>query len=206
VDANPTNANVVSKITMDGNIVPAGLFLSSDSNRLMVIASKYQYHPYSDHGGPDLMIMPSYQADVYTFLYVYDISNKASPGLARNLTLSGSYFNSRMIGDNVYAVVSQTAWVNGGRVSLPVAYEDDEAYSVSPSSVYYADMNDTSYSFTSFYGLNIQNDTQAATNMTVLMAAQAQCTSLPVTSMLLMRVGTRIAASTPPSIAWQSTA
>jgi hypothetical protein len=74
-----------------------------------------------------------------------------------------------MIGDNVYAVVSQTAWVNGGRVSLPVAYEDDEAYSVSPSSVYYADMNDTSYSFTSFYGLNIQNDTQAATNMTVLM-------------------------------------
>ncbi len=169
VDANPTNANVVSKITMDGNIVPAGLFLSSDSNRLMVIASKYQYHPYSDHGGPDLMIMPSYQADVYTFLYVYDISNKASPGLARNLTLSGSYFNSRMIGDNVYAVVSQTAWVNGGRVSLPVAYEDDEAYSVSPSSVYYADMNDTSYSFTSFYGLNIQNDTQAATNMTVLM-------------------------------------
>lgn len=169
VDANPNNAIVVSKIALDGNIEPAGLYLSSDSNRLVVIASKYQYHLYSDRDGPELMIMPSYQADVYTFLYVYDVSNKAQPSLARNLTLSGSYFNSRMIGDNVYAVVSQTAWVYDGRVSLPIAYDGDIAYQVPASAVYYADMNDTAYSFTSFYGINIQNDAHPATNMTVLM-------------------------------------
>lgn len=169
VDANPNNTRVVSKIALDGNIEPAGLYLSSDSSRLVVIASKYQYHLYGDRDGAELMIMPSYQADVYTFLYVYDVSNKAQPSLARNLTLSGSYFNSRMIGDNVYAVVSQTAWVYDGRVSLPVVYDGNVAYRVSASSVYYADMNDTSYSFTSFYGLNIHNDAQPATNMTVLM-------------------------------------
>jgi inhibitor of cysteine peptidase len=170
VDANANNAQVVSKITVDANVEPAGLFLSSDGNRLAVIASKYQHYLYGTRGDEIApMIMPSYSADVYTFLYVYDVSNKADPVLARNLTVSGSYFNSRMIGNNVYAVVSQTAWVSNGKPSLPVAYEDNVAYDASPSSIYYADMNDTSYTFTSFYGFDIQSDQTEASNMTVLM-------------------------------------
>jgi inhibitor of cysteine peptidase len=171
VDADSDDARVVSKIDIDSNVEPAGLFLTSDSNRLVVIASKYQYYLYGSARGDEItpMIMPSYNADVYSFIYVYDVSNKANPTLTRNLTVSGSYFNSRMIGDNVYVVVSQTAWVNNDVVSLPVAYEDDVAYDSSPESVYYADMNDTSYTFTSFYGLDINNDAIDATNMTVLM-------------------------------------
>ncbi|HSV48851.1 MAG TPA: beta-propeller domain-containing protein [Candidatus Acidoferrales bacterium] len=171
VDAESSNARVVSKINVDGNVEPAGLFLSSDSNRLVIIASKYQYYLYGSARGDEIapMIMPSYNADVYSFIYVYDVSNKANPVLARNLTVSGSYFNSRMIGDDVYVVVSQTAWVNNDVVSLPVAYEDNVAYDASPQSIYYADMNDTSYTFTSFYGLDINNDVLDATNMTVLM-------------------------------------
>ncbi len=172
VDANANNPHVVSIISLSSNVEPAGLFLSSDSNRLVVIASKYyQYNIYGDGGDVVIspMIMPRYASDVYTFLYVYDVSNKADPVLARNLTVSGSYFNSRMIGNNVYAVVSQTAWVYNDKPSLPVAYEDNVAYDASPSSIYYADMNDTSYTFTSYYGIDIKNDAVDASNMTVLM-------------------------------------
>ena len=170
VDANADNANVVSKIDIASNTEPAGLFLTADGNRLVVLASKYQYYTYGSRGEAiEPMIMPAYSADVYTFIYVYDVSNKAAPVLTRNLTVSGSYFNSRMIGDNVYAVVSQTAWVYNNAVSLPVAYENDVAYDASPQSIYYADMNDTSYTFTSFYGVNVLNDAVEATNMTVLM-------------------------------------
>ncbi len=111
----------------------------------------------------------SYQSDVYTFINIYDVSNKANPTLTRNFTFSGSYFNSRMIGNNVYAVVSQPAMVYNGLVTLPAVYEGKNTYDAAPSSIYYADMNDTSYSFTSFYGLNILDDASQPTNMTVMM-------------------------------------
>ncbi len=170
VDVDPQNARVVSKIDLGNDTQPGGLYLSGDGNRLAVIASKYQFGNSGRLlGGAEPLIMPYYQADVYTYINVYDVSDKAAPVLTRNFTASGSYFNSRMIGDDIYAVVSQTAWVYNDVVSVPRVYEGDNAYSASPSSIYYADMNDTSFSFTSFYGLDIANDNVAATNMTVLM-------------------------------------
>ncbi|MCW3982949.1 MAG: beta-propeller domain-containing protein [Candidatus Bathyarchaeota archaeon] len=171
LDANPQNAKVVSKISMDNNTQAAGLFLSTDGNKLVVIASKYQTYygvlGIAEDSAP--RIMPYYNSDVYTFIYVYDVSNKAAPALTRNLTMSGSYFNSRMIGDNVYAVISQPAVVYNDLVTLPAVYDDQVSYKASPTTIYYADMNDTSYTFTSFYGIDIANDAATPTNMTVLM-------------------------------------
>lgn len=170
LNADPNNPKVTSKIELDNMTQPAGLFLSQDGNRLVVLASKYQLYAYgaerSDAAMPTLL---SYQSDVYTFINVYDVSNKATPILARNFTFSGSYFNSRMIGNNVYAVVSQPAMLYNGIVTLPAVYEGKNTYDAAASSIYYADMNDTSYSFTSFYGLNILDDSSQPTNMTVLM-------------------------------------
>ncbi len=170
LNADPNNPKVTSKIELDNMTQPAGLFLSQDGNRLVVLASKYQLYAYgaerSDAAMPTLL---SYQSDVYTFINVYDVSNKATPILVRNFTFSGSYFNSRMIGNNVYAVVSQPAMLYNGIVTLPAVYEGKNTYDAAASSIYYADMNDTSYSFTSFYGLNILDDSSQPTNMTVLM-------------------------------------
>jgi uncharacterized secreted protein with C-terminal beta-propeller domain len=171
VSADTQNPKVVAKINLGNDTQPAGLFLSSDSSKLVVIASKYQtyYATREDIASSEPAILPYYSSNVYTFLYVYDISNKAQPTLTRNFTATGSYFNSRMIGDNVYAIVSQTAWVYNDLPSVPKVYDDGVEYAASPTSIYYADNNDTSYSFTSFYGLNVKDDAASATNMTVLM-------------------------------------
>ena len=167
LNADPQNPKVVSKIDLGNNTSPQGLFLSNDSNRLVVLSSQYQTYGvipmYS-------MIMP-FSSDASTSITIYDISNKANPVLTRNFTVSGSYFNSRMIGNYVYAVTSQNAWVYNDAVTVPAVYNDGEAYSATPTSIYYADMNQSSgYSFTSFYGINVANDQQAPTNMTVLMS------------------------------------
>jgi inhibitor of cysteine peptidase len=172
LNADPANAKVVSKITLGNNTEPAGLFLSSDGNRLVVLASKYQIYAYSPRANVDAMMpmLLSYSSDVYTYINIYDVSNKADPVLTRNLTVSGSYFNSRMIGNNVYAVVSQPAVVYNNLVTLPTAYLDSNGNAVaSPSSIYYADSNSSSFTFTSFYGVNIGDDTVQPTNMTVMM-------------------------------------
>jgi inhibitor of cysteine peptidase len=171
VEADPQNARVVSKITLDNTTEPAGLFLSQDSTRLIVIASKYHLYTYGpEPSGPiPTPMLGAYSSDVYTFIDVYDISNKAEPVLTRNFTVSGSYFNSRMIGNNVYTIISQPAAVTNNIVTLPAVYDGENRHDASPTSIYYADMNDSSFTFTSFYSLNILDDNSAPANMTVMM-------------------------------------
>jgi uncharacterized secreted protein with C-terminal beta-propeller domain len=168
ITADPQNAQVVSKIVLDNESSPQGLFLSPDSTRLVVLEGKYQ--SYSASRSSEITIMPYYSSQ-FTSIYVYDISNKANPVLARNLTVSGNYFNSRMIGNYLYAVTSQSAYVYNDVVPVPAVYSGDKAYAASPTSIYYADMNQSSsYSFTSFYGLDVADNQQQPTNMTVLMS------------------------------------
>jgi inhibitor of cysteine peptidase len=177
VSADVQNAKVIAKISLDNNTEPAGLFLSPDGSKLVVLASKYQTYsnsygvaPPRGTGGESMVMLAPYHSDVYSFINVYDISNKATPVLTRNFTVSGSYFNSRMIGNYVYAVVSQPAMVYDNAITLPVVYEGKTELDVTPSAIYYTDSNQSSYfTFTSFYGLNVLNDQQQPTNMTVMM-------------------------------------
>jgi inhibitor of cysteine peptidase len=166
--ANPQDPRVIAKIGLGNNTYVAGMFLSEDSNKLVVIGSQYQLYAYEKTAGAQDMFYP-YYSSVNTFLSVYDVSEKASPVLARNLTLSGSYFNSRMIGDYVYTVVSQPTYFINKDVVLPQVYENAKASEIAPSRIYYADVVDDYFTFTTFIGLNLMDDAQEPTNMTVLM-------------------------------------
>ena len=78
-------------------------------------------------------MIPAYQANVYTYINVYDITDKANPVLTQNFTVSGSYFDSRMIGNYVYAVVSQPAIDYNNNVTLPVIYNGASESDISPT-------------------------------------------------------------------------
>ncbi len=169
LDADPEDSRVIAKIALGNNTYVAGLFLSEDGSKLVVIGSQYQFYAYAVGVRSEEIMLDSYNSDVNTFLSVYDVSEKASPVLARNLTLTGSYFNSRMIGDYVYAVVSQPAYLINEEVTLPKVYEDEQASQIEPTRIYYADMVDSYFTFTTFIGLNIIDDTQEPANMTVMM-------------------------------------
>jgi inhibitor of cysteine peptidase len=164
--ADPQDPRVIAKISLGNDTYVAGLFLSQDSSKLVVIGSQYQLYAYE--AAARSLVYP-YYSSVNTFLSVYDVSEKATPVLARNLTLSGSYFNSRMIGDYVYAVVSQPTYFINEDVVLPQVYENAKASEIEPTRIYYADTVDTYFTFTTFIGLNIMDDVQEPTNMTVMM-------------------------------------
>jgi inhibitor of cysteine peptidase len=169
LDANPQNSRVLAKIAFN-NTYLAGMFLSQDGNKLAVIGSQYVVYYYS--GGGQNIIEPYgygyYSDDVKTFINVYDISNKANPVLARNFTMSGSYFNSRMIGNYVYAVVSEPAYLVNETVILPRIYFGDNATDIAASGIYYADVVDNYFGFTTFVGLNIADEAQEPANMTIM--------------------------------------
>jgi inhibitor of cysteine peptidase len=120
---------------------------------------------------PSIAPVPSYYFvnDEKTFLNVYDVSNPTNPVLARNLTLTGNYFDSRMIGDYLYAVVSQPTYIVNGTVILPRIYTGGQGVAIPASSIYYTDFVDNYYTYTTFIGLNIMKDAQEAANMTIMM-------------------------------------
>src|SRR3990172_8191975 len=179
VKADPNDPRVIAKIRLENNTYLAGMFLSQDSSQLIIIGSQYQLYALgvADAREPAVgmpsMIYPYYN-NVQTFVNIYDISDKVHPTLASNFTLSGSYFNSRMIGDYLYTVVSQSAYVYQNVVPLPTVSTVVGTAEIPATKVYYSDTADYAhvdsnyFTFTSFYGLNLKDPSQL-TNMTVLM-------------------------------------
>jgi len=175
VNADSQDARVLAKLNYP-NTYLSGIYLSQDGSKLAVLGNQYvPYEYYSEKTQPpmgmDIAIYPYYRSGT-TFAYIYSVSNKNSPQLVRNFTMSGSYFNSRMIGDYVYNIVTENAYILNGTVLLPSVYEGAVGSEISANRVY-AGFSSTvygyqSYSYTTFVALNIMNDAQEPSNMTIM--------------------------------------
>jgi inhibitor of cysteine peptidase len=106
-----------------------------------------------------------------TTIKVYDISDRANPMLKRDFSVDGDYVSSRMIGDYVYVVATQWAVFIETDVFLPRVHSDNETEVIAADEIYYYNMSDSYYGFTSIVALNIQNDAQAPTHETILMGS-----------------------------------
>lgn len=181
VKADPQDLKVISKIELENDTCVAGLYLGQNSNKLVILGSKYdylypvasstdEYYPYSN-----------FFSSIYSFIYVYDITDKANPTLAKNYTISGSYFNSRMIGDYVYAVISECAYVYDSLVNLPVFCNDNASSEILPTSIYYgASIKDSYFTYTTIVAVNVNDLSQEATTLTILMSSTSNMFVSPV--------------------------
>ena len=105
---------------------------------------------------PANIMFPSWTTST-NFVYVYDVSNKADPVLSRNFTMSGSYVDSRMIGNYVYDIISENAYLLNGTVLLPTVFSGQGASTVAPTNIYYVNTSDSAYMYTTIAALNIEN-------------------------------------------------
>ncbi len=169
---NPADARVIAKIP-GGNTYISGVYLSDDGNKLVVLGS--QYIPYIASGdAKESFIMPPYWGGSSAFVHVYDVANKASPVLVRNFTMSGNFFNSRMIGDYVYAIITESTYVGkDGAVNLPVVFGKDPT-NVAASSILYVPGPSSYYTYTSVISINILNNAQAPSNTTIMMGGSSE--------------------------------
>lgn len=170
LDAYPAeNAKIVSQIETNGTI--SEIFINKD--RLVVFGQKsYEYSILATGAATSVSgtssavaekmmarpdIMPRYYSP-RTFIGVYDVSDKTSPKLARNVSIDGNYYDSRMIGDYVYVIANQPVYnYGGGPVPLPVIYSGGAAKEISATDIYYFGMPDNSFIFTNIISLNTQN-------------------------------------------------
>ncbi len=169
------DARIVSTINLNGN--PTQIFVNND--KLVVFGNQYSYYPYVLYGtavkeaetmaDSSKIAMPYRYYPPKTFVYVYDISNKESPVLSRNITVDGNYIDSRMIEDYIYVIFNSPINVNAENVTLPVITSNGVDKNVDASEIYYFDNRDYAYTYTTILSLNTENDQQDYNSKTILM-------------------------------------
>jgi len=139
-------ASILSKITVNGTLKQ--LFINEE--RLVVFYESGSYN------------------EAKTCINIYDISDRAKPTIRSEIAVDGQYLSSRMIGDYVYVVIRKAAWLVDGEVALPKIYSEDGCRIVPATDIYYSNIADCGYIFTTIVTVNIFEDTQKPKDETIL--------------------------------------
>ncbi len=163
VNAYPADQmKIVSNSSVEGGI--RGLFISQDRLVLFEENSFFIKEPSIGREpaiGRELIIAP-YVSGFH--IKVYDTAQKNSPKLIRDISMNGTYINSRMIDDWVYVVASQPAihyrQDNKYEVALPTINSDGKTETVPANKIQYSDNGGLpSSSYTMIIAANIQDQT-----------------------------------------------
>jgi inhibitor of cysteine peptidase len=166
----PEQARVLSEIELEGRVI--GIFINGD--RLVVFEEETPYYPYYDGvrwTTEEKFYMP-YQSPK-TYIKVYDVSDRANPRLQRELSTDGQYVSSRMIDDYAYVVVNEPVYEEDDEINLPRIYSDGTEKEISATNIYYSDVADYYYMYTTIIAINTQNDDQEPTYETILLGASS---------------------------------
>ena len=162
-------AQVLSEIELKGTII--GIFINGD--RLVVFEEETPYYAYYDiRSDSDEKIYMPYVSPK-TYIKVYDVSDRENPRIQRELSADGQYVSSRMIGDYAYVVVNEPVYEEDDEVNLPKIYSDDEPQEIPATDIYYSDVADYYYMYTTIIAINTQNDGQEPTYETILLGASS---------------------------------
>jgi uncharacterized secreted protein with C-terminal beta-propeller domain len=160
----PDEARILSRIQFENK--PTGIFVNGD--RLVVIrgTSEILQHCYDDTSEDCTGDCVSTNCYTYslpkTNIRIYDIADREDPKLAQEVTVSGNYFNSRMIGDYVYLIshAEVSNHFNRSKIILPEVDINGELTTIRAEEIAYFEesQNSTSYVFTIVTSVNIKNN------------------------------------------------
>ena len=104
----------------------------------------------------------------WTFIKVYDVSNRGDPFLTRDVSFDGQYFDSRMVGNHVYVIINSPA-IYDNKIILPQISSNCITKTVPATEIYYFEnTHDYSYGFTTIMAINAQDDGADVTSETFL--------------------------------------
>jgi len=170
----PEQAQIVSEIELEGTII--GIFINGD--RLVLFEQEMPYYVYYDDVP---VVKESYMPYVSPkiFIKVYDVSDRENPQLQRELSANGQYVSSRMIGDYAYVVINEPVYEEADELNLPRLYfggnetESGNETEIPATDIYYSDVSDYYYMYTTIIAINTQNDDQEPTYETILLGASS---------------------------------
>lgn len=172
----PEDAEILSKIKIDGEIQE--LYINGD--RLIVIVNDQRrpkdpiilekINDVKEKIAPD-MIYPE-PARQTSKIYVYNVADRRSPEMVKEVSVDGIYFNSRMVDDYVYLVANQYNLYYRDDVAIPeIESIVSEVKASETLDVYYFDKPDSYYSFINIVAVNTQDRSLSANGKTYLLGS-----------------------------------
>ncbi len=170
----PQDARVVCRLELNATV--GDLFVGGDK-LVVFLGAPETYEALSKSGGAEPAVavrrpalgMTGWRYAGATIIQVYDISDRSSPELERNISIDGAYFNSRMIEEWVYVVVQKPAVLEDGVVGLPRIQAEGVIIEVQADTIYYANKTDYSYVFAVVIALNIQDKARPLSHQSFLL-------------------------------------
>jgi inhibitor of cysteine peptidase len=151
IDALPAEkAKIVSTTTLSGR--PVEMFLSGD--QVVIFATNQEQTMIR----PKNSVAPVLFWRQVTVVTVYDVSDLTDPKAVREMAFSGSYVDSRMIGDYVYVVTSEPVQWYGPDPVIPMVMEGS---AVTTPPVYYFDAPYESFVYDTISSFNLQDEKPA---------------------------------------------
>ena len=165
----PEQAQVLSEIELEGTVI--GIFINAD--RLVVFEQETPYYPYYDvRSESDEKIYMPYISPK-TDIRVYDVSDRENPRLQRELSADGQYVSSRMIGDYAYVVINEPVYEQDDELNLPRICSGGNETEIPAEDIWYSNVADYYYMYTTIMAINTQNDDQEPTYETILLGASS---------------------------------
>jgi len=166
----PEQAQVLSEIELGGTVI--GIFINGD--RLVVFEETSYYTYYDVRSDSEEKIYMPYISPK-TYVKVYDVSDRENPILEREISTDGQYVSSRMIGDYAYVVVNEPAYEENDEINLPRIYSDgnEKGTEIPATDIYYSDLADYYYIYTTIIAINTQDDGLEPTYETILLGASS---------------------------------
>lgn len=162
-------AEILAKIEINGTW-NLDLYINGDSLVVLGNQQAWLYYGITKEGiSVTDSIMPPYWYQPTTFVNVYDVSDKTTPQLERELIMNGTLAGSRLIEDYLYVVVNKPAvpyW--NASVELPVIANNNDTIRVSADEVKYSDVAATSYDFITIVAINTADSSEEPTYETFL--------------------------------------
>lgn len=146
------DAEVISTIKSDNR--PTGLFIDGDK---LAIFGNIEDNDVLDDAGIRIR-------NGMTYIDLYDVSDRENPELEKTYRFEGRFFNSRMIGDEMYIL---TSLYPEYRITnpLPILFEGDHLVSVQPRDIHYFDIHYQNPSFVGIHAINIQSNDRDSSKM-----------------------------------------
>jgi uncharacterized secreted protein with C-terminal beta-propeller domain len=171
----PEEAEVISSV--DQGVSADSIYIAG--NKLVVFS--YLPSSYQDVVRPEII-----GGKDKTQVMIYDISDRANPSVDRELVMDGYYFNSRLIGEHVYFIIKNPAYLNDDEPVLPTIREGREWTSIEPTEVWYSNITRGWLDYTTITSLNIHDSEAPIKTETFLLDSS---TNLYVSQSNLYMVG-----------------
>ncbi|MCX8197951.1 MAG: beta-propeller domain-containing protein [Candidatus Micrarchaeota archaeon] len=163
----PSSMRKAGEIEMKGEAKEMLIY----KDRLVVFGHEYRSLPNPRTAIPCARcILPPFYSQTFAFMRVFDTSDKSSPKLIKEIEVKGQYLSSRLKGSKVYGIFSDYPDYQD---PIPLYLVDGKEKKVAPSDIYYFDYPDSSYSYTHFISLDL-DDLGKEEERQILLAGSSQ--------------------------------